>query len=280
MMNRPPLIRPPSEADALILQPTYGCSHNRCAFCLTYRDRSFEARPQDAVLREIDAFAPIMEGVKKVFLGDGDPLTLPCDRLLPILNHIALRLPSVRRVTAYASPRNFRNKSVSELAALREAGLTQVYMGYESGDDEVLRMMRKGCCRTDILEAADKLHQAGIKISAILILGVAGPNLSMRHARQSADIVNRTRPRFLSLLTLMKPDGYARQTGFPEFRELSIREVLCECRTLLSHIEQTGIIFRANHVSNHFALEGVLQKSKARLLSEIDSALASCVSMF
>ena len=273
-MRLEPIIRPPSEADALILQPTYGCSHNRCAFCRTYQQRAFKARPLEEVLLEIDELAPVFAGVRKVFLGDGDPLALSTARLLPILAHIKARLPSVRRITAYASPSNFRNKRVEELARLRDAGLTQVYMGYESGDDAVLEMMNKGNTRADILSAADKLNEAGVRISAILILGVAGKKRSRAHAEASASVVNLTRPRFLSALTLMNPEGYAARIRRPEFRPLSVVEVLTECHRLIEHIDANGIIFRANHVSNHLALEGVLQKSSARLLGEIAEAVA------
>jgi radical SAM superfamily enzyme YgiQ (UPF0313 family) len=271
-MSLPPLIRPPSEAESLILQPTFGCSHNRCAFCETYRQRPFKARPLAEVIQEIDELGPPFEGVRKIFLGDGDPLVLPVERLLPILTHIRETWPSVRRITAYAAPRNFKNKTVSDLTRLRQAGLTQVYLGYESGDEAVLRMIDKGSGVDDIVSAGDKLNQAGIKISAIVILGVAGPALSLGHAERTARVVDRTAPRFLSALTLMCPRAYSRRIGHPDFRPLTPPEVLTECRHLLSGIEANGIIFRANHVSNYLMLEGVLQKSRARLLSEIDAA--------
>lgn len=273
-MRLEPIIRPPSEADALILQPTYGCSHNRCAFCWTYQERAFKARPLEDVIAEIDELAPLFNGIKKVFLGDGDPLALSADRLIPILEHIGNRLPSVRRITAYASPGNFRKKRVEDLVRLRQAGLTMVYVGYESGDDTVLSMMNKGNTREEIVSAADKLNEAGISISAILILGAGGSALSRRHAEASASVVDLTRPRFLSALTLMKPDWYAARISQPQFVPLSATQSLEECHVLIEHIESTGIIFRANHVSNHLALGGVLQKSKARLLREIEDAVA------
>ena len=271
-MTLPPIIRPPSEADSLILQPTYGCSHNHCAFCDTYRGRPFEARRLDEVFEEIDALGPMFEGIRKVFLGDGDLLVLSTERLLPILSHIRTTWPTVRRITAYASPRNFRNKSVSELIQLRQMGLTQVYMGFESGADEVLAMNQKGNTRDDIVAASDKLNEAAIKLSAIVILGLGGADLSSVHAEQTAAVVNRARPRFLSALTLMCPGAYAERLGVTRFRELTVLEILDECPRMISGIDANGIIFRANHVSNYLMLEGVLPKSKVRLLGEIETA--------
>ena len=214
---------------------------------------------------------PLFDGVRKIFLGDGDPLALPVDHLLPILLHIRETWPSVRRITAYASPRNFKNKTEQELIQLREAGLTQVYMGYESGHDAVLTAIRKGGTREDIISAADKLNASEIKISAIVILGVAGPALSMAHAEHTATVINRTRPRFLNALTLMCPREYGERIAMADFRELTIEEVLYECHRLIAGIDANGIIFRANHVSNYLMLEGTLQKSKERLLREIDT---------
>jgi radical SAM superfamily enzyme YgiQ (UPF0313 family) len=275
--ERPPLIRPPSEADALILQATYGCSHNRCGFCVTYRKRRFEARPLAHVTRDIDDAAEHCQGVRKVFLGDGDPLTLSADHLVALLDHLRLQIPSVRRVSAYASPKNFRDKSGEDLLRLREAGLTQVYIGFESGDDEILKRIDKDTTHDEIVDACDMLNRAGIKISAIIILGLGGPALSLRHATNSARLINRTRPRFASALTLMlapRRPSYEEVVALPEWRELTPREVLEECRVFIDHIEADGVIFRSNHVSNYLALAGTLQKSKPRLLGEIDAVLA------
>jgi radical SAM superfamily enzyme YgiQ (UPF0313 family) len=226
-------------------------------------------------MREITALGSRFDGVSKIFLGDGDPLALSADRLLSILDHIRKTWPSVRRISAYASPRNFRNKGEKDLIRLGKAGLTQVYVGYESGDDEVLRAIQKGNTSEDIIAAADKLHTAGIKISAIVILGVAGPSLSMRHAENTAKVVNRTHPRFLSALTLMCPTAYNHRIGMEDFRELTTAEVLKECYRFIEGIAADGIIFRSNHVSNYLKLAGVLQKNKARLLVEIEAAQRS-----
>lgn len=272
----PPLIRPPSEADALILQATYGCSHNRCAFCVTYQKRPFRIRSIEAIRRDIDAAAPLCQGVRKVFLGDGDPLAASSDKLATIIDYVRARIPSVRKVSAYASPKNFRRKTADDLRRLSDAGLSQVYIGFESGDDEVLRRIDKDTTQAEIVESCHKVHQAGIKISAIFILGLGGPTFSQQHAEHSAEVINMTRPRFASALTLMlapRTPSFETVFNLPDWRELTPREILEECRVFVSHIDADGVIFRSNHVSNYLALAGTLQKNKQRLLDEIDTAL-------
>lgn len=261
----------------MIIQAAYGCSHNRCAFCATYRERPFAARPFEDIAREVDVYARISPDVRRVFIGDGDPMALPGDRLEAIFRYIKKKLPRVRRISAYGSPKNFRNKTARDLARLADAGLTQIYMGFESGDDEVLKRIDKGAAFSQIVDACAEIHEAGIKISAILILGLGGPALSARHAENSARLLNETRPRFASALTLIrapKRPSFEEIFDLPSFRELSPKEILEECRRLIEGVDANGIIFRANHVSNYLALEGTLQKSKPRLLSEIDAALA------
>ena len=276
-LSKPPIIRPPAEADSLILQVSYGCAHNRCAFCVSFRERPFQARPFEDIAAEIDAFAHLYRGTRKVFLGDGDPLTLPTESLLPVLDRIREKMPTVRRISAYAAPKNFRDKSPADLKRLSDAGLTQVYIGFESGDDEVLRRIRKDTTHGEMVEFCTAIHAAGIKISAIVILGLGGPTLSRQHAENSAKLINETKPRFASSLTLICANGsedYAKKTGIPDFRELTPKEILKESRILVEGITANGIIFRSNHVSNVLALEGTFQKSKARMLEEIDEALA------
>jgi radical SAM superfamily enzyme YgiQ (UPF0313 family) len=276
-LDKPPIIRPPAEADSLIIQATYGCSHNRCAFCATYQERPFAVRPFEDIAQEINIYAQMCPDVRRVFIGDGDPTVLPGDKLAAILEYIKKKLPGVRRISAYGSPKNFRNKTASDIARLAAAGLTQIYMGFESGDDEVLRRIDKDTEFSEIVDVCAAVHEAGIKISAILILGLGGPKLSARHAENSARLLNETRPRFASALTLVrapKTPRFEEVFNLPSFRELSPKEILKECRRLIEGIDANGIIFRANHVSNYLALEGTLQKSKPRLLSEIDAALA------
>ena len=271
-----PLIRPPSEAESLILQVTHGCSYNQCAFCFTYTDKPFRARPEDEVLREIDWAGENLAWARRVFLADGDALVLSTDRLLRILDRIARKVPQARRVSAYATPHNFKHKTVAELEKLRAAGLTQLYVGFESGDDEVLERIGKGVDQDQMVALCSKAHEAGIKISGTLVLGLGGPRLSQRHAEQSARLLDRIQPRFASALTLMlEPgsDGYSQQYGDPDWRLLEPEEMLKELRTLVAGVEANGIIFRSNHASNYLALAGTFQKGKANMLAQLDEAL-------
>lgn len=271
-----PLIRPPSEADSLIFQATIGCSHNRCAFCVTYQTKRFRARPMDELRAEIDWAGCEMPEIRRVFLGDGDALALSTDRLLRILEHLTNRLPKLRRITAYAAPRNFANKSVEQLRKLRGAGLSMVYVGLESGDEEVLERIDKGVGPSEMVRLCARPTEAGIKLFATVVLGLGGPRLSKRHAIQTARLIDRIQPRFASALTLMlapRRPTYFDAFGDPRWRLLRPEETLVECHHLIEHIESKGIIFHSNHASNYLPLKGTLQKDKARMLSQIDSAL-------
>ena len=270
------IYRPPSEARSLILQATIGCSHNQCAFCVAYQEKHFRVRPEADLFKEIDWAAHEMSGVRRVFLADGDALVLSTDRLLRILEKLFRELSSLERVTTYGSPQNLQHKSVEDLRQLREAGLTMVYYGIESGDDDILKRMHKGVTSQDILSGGLKCREAGMDLSATVILGAGGPALSARHAQATARVVDAIAPRYASALTLMlepRSPSYTDLFGDPAWRMLTPLDILAECRLLLEHIHATGITFRSNHASNYLSLAGDLQQDKARLLAEIESAL-------
>jgi radical SAM superfamily enzyme YgiQ (UPF0313 family) len=271
-----PLIRPPSEAQSLILQATLGCSHNRCAFCVTYQNKRYRPRDTDQLFAEIDWAGQNLPGVRRVFLGDGDALALSTSRLLAILERLRTTFPDLTRVSSYASPGNFRHKSVAELEELYAAGLTQLYVGLESGDDEVLRRIDKGFSSDEMARLCGKGVDAGIKLSVTVILGLGGPRLSLQHAENSAKLIDRIGPRFASALTLMLPPRqptYQEVFDDPLWRMLAPREILIELRQLVECVESSGIIFRSNHASNYLALAGTFQKSKGAMLAQIDTAL-------
>ena len=272
-----PVFRPPSEADSLILQATIGCSHDDCAFCFTYKTKRFRARRREELLAEIDwAGRNLGDSVRKVFLADGDAMALSTARLLEILERLERALPSLRRVSAYARPQNFANKTTAELAALRGAGLKQLYIGFESGDDEVLARIGKGATHDEMVELCAKATAAEIKLSVTLVLGLGGPRLSARHAAESARLISEVRPRFASALTLiLEPgtDNYARRFGDPEWRLLEPIEFLTELRGLVAGIDAHGTIFRANHASNYLSVAGSFNKDKERMLADIDAVL-------
>ena len=215
-----PVFRPPSEAESLILPLTDGCSWNKCTFCEMYTapQKKFRARDEAEVLESIRRSAALLgERVRRVFLADGDALVLPTRRLLNVLEAIRTYLPSVRRVSSYCLPRNLRRKSVAELAALHEAGLTMAYVGAESGDDEVLSRVHKGETFESTREALDKLAAADIKRSVMILNGLGGEAFSARHAENSARLANATQPEFLATLVVSFPQGQERfRADYPE----------------------------------------------------------------
>jgi len=271
-----PLYRPPSEARSLILQATLGCSHNRCAFCVSYQKKKFRARKQEDLFAEIDWASRELPHVRRVFLADGDAMALSADRLLRILDRLNAKLPDLKRVTAYATPMNFKRKTVKDLRRLKDAGLTMIYLGAESGDDEVLRLIDKGCTSGEMIELCKKPHEAGIDLSITVILGLAGPRLSTRHAEQTARVLDAIAPRYASALTLMlepREPSFEEAYNDPSWRILSPIDILKECRIMLDCMHSDGIIFHANHASNYLPLAGELQKDKQRLLSMVDQVL-------
>ncbi|MBN2344316.1 MAG: radical SAM protein [Deltaproteobacteria bacterium] len=270
-----PVIRPPAEADSLILQATIGCSHNKCTFCITYKQKKFRVRPFEHIKHEIDWAAKEIPHVRKVFLGDGDALAIPTDDLVQILEYLYTTLPALKKVAVYASPGNFENKSVPELQRLKAAGLSLLYIGFESGDDDTLLRIKKGFTANEMATLMEKPNEAGLKISATVILGLGGPSDMQRRGENTAKLIDKVSPRFASALTLMLPLGkkpYQKHWD-PNWRMLTPRESLQELRFLVNAVQGNKIIFRSNHASNYLPIEGTFQKGKAKMLDQIDAAL-------
>jgi radical SAM superfamily enzyme YgiQ (UPF0313 family) len=210
-----------------------------------------------------------------VFLGDGDALALSTPRLMRILQALRNAFGGLKKVSAYASPGNFRVKSVSELKELKAAGLSIVYVGLESGDDEILSRIDKGVTHDEMVTLCSKPQEAGLKMSATIVLGLGGPRLSRRHATESARLIDEIRPRYASALTLMLPPrtpSYREAFGDPQWRMLTAAESLEELRWLVASVTADGVIFRSNHASNYLALAGTFQKGRTAMLAAIDAA--------
>jgi radical SAM superfamily enzyme YgiQ (UPF0313 family) len=272
-----PVYRPPSEAASLIFQVTEGCSHNGCLFCYMYRDKKFRVKPWDDVKAEIDEAASLVPHVRRVFLADGDAFALPAKSLERILVYLYGAFPHLQRVTAYATPGNLLKKSVDEMRRIRERGLTILYYGVETGDPELLEKIGKGATPDEMVEGCRRATEAGLKLSITVILGLGGKGLSLRHARNTAKLLNRIQPRYLSALTLMLgpcEEEYRDAMG-PGFEFNSPLEDVAELRELVAGLETDRCIFRSNHASNYLALAGTLLGDKERLLAEIDAALAN-----
>lgn len=277
------VIRPPSEADSYILQVTYGCSHNGCAFCGTYLDKPFRLRPIDEVLADIAVARSALPGTRRVFLADGNALILGTRGLVEILQSLASSFPLLRRVGIYANARDILKKSDSDLALLREKNLEIIYLGLESGSEEVLRRIKKGSTPTEMLEAVRKARRAGIRTSVIALLGIGGPELSARHAEETGRLVSAMDPEYLSLLTLMLVPGTELHRRHQEgtLQLMGPEALLAEMRGIITHTENmTRCVFRTNHASNYVPLGGTLSRDKARLLETLDRALAQGPSAF
>ncbi len=272
-----PLFRPPSEADSLILPLTDGCSWNQCSFCEMYTapQKRFRPRDQTEVLDSIRRSAERYGSrIRRVFLADGDALVLSTRRLLATLEAIRTHLPSVHRVSSYCLARNLKNKSVAELRALAEAGLKLAYLGAESGDDEVLARVNKGETFDSARAALDKLGDAGIGRSVMILNGLGGEALSAQHAEHSARLANATQPEYLSTLVLTLHGGGTRfRQAWPQWQPLAQHGLFREMERFLSALELRRTVFRADHISNALVLKGTLGADKARLLAEIGRAL-------
>ncbi len=271
------VIRPPSEAKSYILQITYGCSHNRCTYCDTYLDKPFRPRNLDEVLEDIAMAKEVIPATRRVFLADGDALVLPTDRLIKILDQLHESFPHLERVGIYANAGNLLRKSPADLDLLREKGLGIVYIGLESGSDEILTRIDKGATAAEMIEAARKAKQAGILVSAIGILGLGGPELSQEHATETGRVVGEMDPDYFSMLTLMLPPGTKLHAEWEagEFELLDPIETLRELRLVLEHLNGVSkCVFRSNHASNYLPLKGTLPQDRERLLAKLDAALA------
>lgn len=280
-----PVFRPPAEWRSLILQVTEGCSWNRCTFCEMYQTKQFRVKSLEVLEEEL--IQVVAAGgaphVRDVFLADGDAMTLPTNQLVSILQIINKHLPRVRRISSYCLPRNIRYKSSDDLKALREHNLSTVYIGCESGHDQVLQGVLKGETYQSSLDALDKLKEANIKRSVMILLGLGGTALSKPHAIDSARLVSAAQPEYLSVLTTSFPRGKQRVVdGFQDlgivFEELAPRQVLAELECFLDNVDIPAsgtTIFRSDHASNYFVLKGRLGRDKERMLEELRNVLAA-----
>lgn len=272
-----PLYRPPSEADAYILQATIGCSWNHCTYCAMYRSKSFRIRPVEELVREIRvAGRTFGHNVRKVFIADGDALAMTLAEWSPLLREIAVAFPGAERVSCYATAMNLLEKSADELSELRGLGLSRLYIGPESGDDETLRKIAKGADAAQHVEAAGRARAAGMEQSAIFLLGVAGRERSVAHARASARLASAMDPEFLAALTVTVVPGtpLEKLASSGRFEMPGVAGLLRELRIFIDEAAPTDALFRSNHASNYLPIRGRLPSDRERLLEVIDAALA------
>lgn len=268
--------RPPSEAGSLIIQATIGCSHNKCTFCGMYKDKSFRVRDLEDVLTDLRMAKDAYGKVERIFFADGDALCLSNEKLLVLLSETKKIFPDIKRITSYGSPLDVLRKSDEELRALKEAGLDMVYIGAESGDEEILKAINKGVTRDEIIDAVKRLEKALIKTSVTFISGLGGKERYIDHGINSGTMISLMEPSYVGLLTLMvernTPLYDDVQSGKLEL--LSPLEVMAETLLLLENVNVSKpCVFRSNHASNYFSLRGDLPKDKERMIREIKEVM-------
>lgn len=264
------LFRPPAEADSLIFQVAVGCPHNRCRFCGMYKGVRYHVRPQAEILAEFAEAAARFPEERRIFLADGDVMILPFARLREMLEALNRLFPQLARVNLYANGSSILGKSAAELEDLRRLRLSTLYVGLETGDEELLRKVDKGETAAGMTEAVRRAQDAGLKCSVMVLLGLGGRDGSDRHADLTAAVLNRMQPRLLSALRFVEVPGTAMYDGY---RPVTEHGAACELVRLLRGLELERTVFRANHSSNPVPLEGRLPKDRDALVSALESLL-------
>ncbi len=269
--------RPPSEACSLIIQVTIGCSHNKCSFCSMYKNKKFKIRTIGEVIEDLNMAREKYGRVEKIFLADGDALTIKTEGLIFILKEIKRIFPECKRVGVYGSPKSILAKSDLELKILKENGLKIIYLGVESGSDIILSNINKGVNSEELINAGEKVKQSGILLSVTLISGLGGKAGLREHAFKSAKVINKINPDYLGVLTLMIERGTDLEVEVIDgsFELLTPKEVMEEMKLLIENLKLNGTVFRSNHASNYINLGGTFPTDKNRLLEDIKYVLNS-----
>jgi radical SAM superfamily enzyme YgiQ (UPF0313 family) len=269
------IYRPPSEADSYILQATIGCSFNKCVYCDMYRDKTFRVRALQDTLTDLRDAAARFE-IDKLFVADGDALVLDMAHWRAILDCAREQLPKLKRASCYATANNILDKSADELVELRERGLSLLYIGPESGDDATLKRIVKGATHAQHVEAAAKAHAAGMQVSMIVLLGIAGVERTHEHAQKTAELVTAMNPEYFAALTTSvipeTPLVRLRDKGFWQLP--GVMRMLEELRHIVDVARPSDALFRTNHASNYLALGGRLPRDRTQIVAAIDAALA------
>lgn len=271
-----PLFRPPSEARSLIFQVTLGCSWNRCVFCAMYKTKKFLVRPFEEVERDVIEMSWRYPDTRKIFLADGDPLAAPTDYLIRVLDLMNQRFPNLERISTYAGPTNLKVKTVDELREFKARKLDVLYLGIETGNDRLLKKIKKGATADTIIEVCSKAIDAGLRMSTFIILGLGGVGGSHDHIKDSARVANAIDPHFLATLTLMLGPYekiYQDEIMGGGFKLIDKRQSLQEVRWFVEDLDLTNCKFGSEHASNYLPISGTLPRDKAEILRLIDMAL-------
>jgi len=275
------IIRPPSEANSILLQATVGCSHNKCTFCGAYKGERFKIKPDEIIMADLDFAAEHCRHQNRLFICDGDALIIPQQRMVKILSAIREKLPWVTRVGVYANTRSLHLKSAADLSRLAELGLGIAYMGLETGDDVTLRAICKGADAEKMIRMGTKARQAGIRLSLTVLLGIAGRERSLVHARKTGEVLSAIDPEYVGALSLMLIPGTPLFADYEagKFTLIAPDEMLRELGTMIAHTCLTDGLFHANHASNYLPVRARLPEDKEATLKLIDAALAGKVKL-
>ncbi len=275
------IIRPPSEANSILLQVTVGCSHNKCTFCGAYKGERFRIKPDAMIMEDIAFASKYCKKQRRVFLCDGDALIVPQKRLIKILEEIKKQLPWVTRVGVYANAKSIKMKTSDELTELRKHGLGIAYMGIESGDDVTLKNVNKGARSETMINMGKKARDAGIKLSVTVLLGIAGPERSLIHAKETGRVLSAIDPEYVGALSLMLYPGTELDTSkrSGDFLLIEPEQMLKELRAMIDATTLSRGLFHANHASNYLPIRARFPKDKESTINMIDDALAGKVAL-
>ena len=275
------IIRPPSEANSILLQVTVGCSHNKCTFCGTFAGERFKIKSDEIVDQDIQFAKEYCRRQRRVFLCYGDALIIPQKRLVNILKKIEKNLTWVTRVGIYANTKSIQMKTSEELAELHQHGLSIAYMGLETGDDVTLKAVRKGATAKKMIAMGKKIREAGIKLSITVLLGLAGRERSMIHAQETGNVLSAIDPEYVGALSLMLIPGTPLSNDHEKgiFPLLEPDEMLKELRHMIAHTHLSRGLFHANHASNYLPIKARMPRDKERTIQQIDQALAGSIAL-
>ncbi|WP_062551354.1 radical SAM protein [Peptoniphilus phoceensis] len=269
------VFRPPSEARSLIVQATVGCSHNNCTFCYMYKEDDFRIRPLEDIKKDLIEMSSYGDYFERIFLADGDALVLKTEDLVEILRTIKKYYPNVKRVSSYATAQDINRKSLEELKTLREEGLEMLYIGFETGDEDLLKEIQKGITYDEYVTAMKKAKEAGFKTSVTIIAGLGGVEGMEKNAVGTAKLVSETKPDFLGYLTMRiyKNTPLYEDYVTGKFKMPDAGEILEEMKIFLENVDSEGTVFRSNHASNYVLLAGNLNEDREDLIKAIEKTL-------
>jgi len=269
------IYRPPSEARSFILQVTVGCSHNKCTFCSVYKDKRFQIKSLEEIAEDLKAAEPFAPHIRKVFLADGDALIIPQKKLVNIMGLVTETFPNLERIGIYGNAKSILRKSIDDLKALKELKLGIVYIGLESGNDEILRKVKKGDTTANMIEAAVRIHAPGITLSVTVILGLGGREMSRTHGIDTGKVLSKMDPEYAAALSLMlvPPAPLCEEYEAGRFELPGPFEMLEELDLIIAHMNVTHCFFSSNHASNYLPIQVWLPEGKEEILALIQEVI-------